>query len=401
MSREFAITAPATTLSLGPDSRGEVAFTVSNVTDHVMRAVVRLMPAAPMKAEWLSARGADHREMPPGATEVFTVDVHVPPGAPPGPYTFRIVVADLDLPDERFAEGPAISVEASPPPLPKKGIPWWWLVLGGLVIAGGAMALFLGLRDEAPETQTPTCPAGQALCGDQCTNLQADEGNCGACGNACGENLACQEGQCVDTRCPRGQTPCGSACVDTAKDDKNCGKCGNACGTGLFCRDGSCQCPSGLTLCGGKCVDARKDATNCGKCNVRCGANQVCEDGRCICTGGLTLCGGQCVKTDTDRNNCKTCGFRCAGNQICTAGKCQCSTGLNLCGSTCVNFQSDEANCGRCGGKCTTSQECRSGKCVLRTTTSCPLGQILCPCTGTCLVNATCMKLCAAGTKPF
>ncbi|MCY1022695.1 NEW3 domain-containing protein [Pyxidicoccus sp. MSG2] len=99
MTREFAITAPSPTLSLGADGRGEVAFTVTNVTGLAMRAVARFLPEPPLKPEWLSVRGADHRDMPPGATDDFTVDLQVPPGAPPGPYTFRMVVNPRFGPD--------------------------------------------------------------------------------------------------------------------------------------------------------------------------------------------------------------------------------------------------------------------------------------------------------------
>ncbi|WP_164014166.1 MXAN_6577-like cysteine-rich protein [Pyxidicoccus trucidator] len=398
MPREFAITSPTPTLSLESDGRGEIAFTVSNVTDRAMHAGARLLPAPPLKPEWLSIRGKELRDMPPGATEVFTVDVHVPPGTPPGPYTFQLVVADVDLPDERFAEGPTIAVEARAAPLPAKPFPWWWLVVGGLVIVGGALALFFGLRGDGPVPET--CPAGQLACEDRCVDVQADPKHCGACGNACGEDQDCSAGQCVRGACPEGKTRCGDVCLDTAKDDRNCGACGATCGAGLFCRDGRCQCPSNLTLCGGRCVDTNKDVQSCGGCNTRCGANQVCEDGRCICTGSLTLCGGRCVETDTDEQNCRTCGVRCGPTQQCLDGTCKCGTGLTLCGGSCVNMQTDERNCGRCGTSCATGRVCKSGACVTSLPAPCGLGQILCPCTGTCISNAMCSKLCASGVQP-
>ncbi|WP_163992553.1 MXAN_6577-like cysteine-rich protein [Pyxidicoccus caerfyrddinensis] len=395
MTREFAITAPSPSLSLGADGRGEVAFTVTNVTGLAMRAVVRLLPEPPLKPEWLSVRGADHRDMPPGATEVFTVGLQVPPGAPPGPYTFRMVVADLDLPDERFAEGPTIAVEVRPTPLPAKPFPWWWLVVGGLVIAGGAVALFLGLRGD--DAEPGTCPAGQVTCGDRCIDVRSDAKNCGACGTTCGPEEVCEGGAC---ECTEGRERCGNVCIDTRQNDRNCGACGVTCGAGQFCRDGRCQCPSGLGLCGERCVDTRKDTQNCGACNTRCGANQVCTDGRCGCTGSLTLCGGQCVETDTDEQNCRTCGTRCGPSQQCVGGRCQCNSGLTLCGNSCVNVQLDKNNCGRCGATCATGRTCKNGSCVTGVTAPCAVGQVLCPCTGTCILNTMCAKLCAAGVQP-
>jgi len=41
------------------------------------------------------------------------------------------------------------------------------------------------------------CPEGQVACGDACTELAVDVGNCGACGVACGASDVCRAGACV------------------------------------------------------------------------------------------------------------------------------------------------------------------------------------------------------------
>jgi hypothetical protein len=81
-------------------------------------------------------------------------------------------------------------------------------------------------------------------CGGTCVNLDSDQNNCGACGNACGATAVCTAGACVpvDTGpvCPTGLTQCGSVCKDTQTDEDNCGTCGTACGPAASCTAGVC-----------------------------------------------------------------------------------------------------------------------------------------------------------------
>lgn len=41
------------------------------------------------------------------------------------------------------------------------------------------------------------CPAGATLCGSQCSNLQGDPDNCGACGTVCVHGSICNLGVCT------------------------------------------------------------------------------------------------------------------------------------------------------------------------------------------------------------
>ncbi|WP_224241333.1 MXAN_6577-like cysteine-rich protein [Hyalangium gracile] len=401
MPRVFAITTPAATITLEPSGRGEVSFTVSNVTDGLLRAKASLVPSSALPGEWLSLRGSVLRDMPPGSTEVFTVEIQVPAGTAPGPRTFSLVVADNDVPDERFAEGPAVSVSVSAPvAAPARGSPWWLVAVGvGVVVAGG-VAAFLALRDGEPPPAG--CPVGQSSCAGECVDLQVDGQNCGRCGGTCGPDQRCQAGIC---QCTQGLALCGGACVSLESSDENCGRCGNACGAEFDCRAGQCvrtSCPGGGTLCGGQCVDTETDSRNCGRCGEACGPDRVCRNGRCQCPGTLTVCGSQCVDTRADEQNCGSCGRRCGAGQLCQAGTCQCPQGLTLCGGACVNLQTSDANCGRCGTSCGAGFDCRNGRC-LRTSPSseCGLGQVMCPCTGTCLPAALCKKRCDEGRQPL
>ena len=126
--------------------------------------------------------------------------------------------------------------------------------------------------------------------------------------------------------CGTGQAKCGSECKDLNADQLNCGACGNACGSGQTCQAGQCQCTAGLLGCNGACIPA--DASNCGSCNNKCASGQVCSSNSCqsSCGGGETQCsGGACVDTMSNALNCGTCGNACPAGSVCNGGVCGCS----------------------------------------------------------------------------
>ncbi len=175
------------------------------------------------------------------------------------------------------------------------------------------------------------------------------------------------------SRCLAGSTSCGSTCVNLQEDQLNCGACGNACGAGLVCSAGACAatCQAGLNVCGDTCRDLQTDLANCGACGNACGAGQVCSAGACAvtCQAGLNVCGGTCRDLLTDRANCGACGNACGAGLLCSAGACAltCQAGLNACGGACRDLATDEANCGACGNACTPTFLCTAGACAPRT----------------------------------
>ncbi len=77
-------------------------------------------------------------------------------------------------------------------------------VLGGSL--AGALAGVVGIHrtegaHQCGHGNSRLCPSGQTCCGSgsnaQCKNLQTDPNNCGACGNGCGNQQQCVNGQCT------------------------------------------------------------------------------------------------------------------------------------------------------------------------------------------------------------
>ena len=274
-------------------------------------------------------------------------------------------------------------------------------VIGRVLSTNGAAGNYPVLV--AAGAQAPNCPAGQTKCGGACVSTNADNANCGACGNMCAWGQTCFSGACI-VSCPAGQNNCTGACTNLHNDNANCGACGTTCAVGQTCSSGACAliCPAGQTACSGACTNLRNDNANCGACGVACAASQTCSSGTCavICPAGQNNCTGACVNLHNDNANCGACGATCASGQTCSSGACTliCPAGQTACSGACVNLHNDNANCGACGTVCAWGQTCSSGTCAV----ICPAGQTNCngACTNVRNDNANCGACgtaCAAG----
>lgn len=184
--------------------------------------------------------------------------------------------------------------------------------------------------------------AGVSLCSSRsCVDLQTNSNFCGSCDRYCvsGTQMGpCVSGQC---QCPAGENPCdtrdppglggrlATVCRNLQTDPFNCGACGRACAQGMACENGICACPLGQTLCSGTCRDTQSDAENCGGCGVRCNCcgstAGTCVAGTCqysSCPTPPVTCSGVSTCTFSDPRNCGPCGRACLPGQTCGRGTC-------------------------------------------------------------------------------
>ncbi len=271
------------------------------------------------------------------------------------------------------------------------------------------------------------CNPGFADCDGLAMNgcevaTDADLKNCGACGKVC-QNVAngtpgCAKGVCGIGNCLVNFADCDGNPVNGCEasvlsDVGNCGTCGNACGqpaNGVAaCTNGSCtiaSCNAGFVDCDGKfangCeVNVAGDPMNCGGCGKACkaaNATPLCANGACAlgpCSAGFADCDkviadGCEIAVSGDLANCGTCGHACSapnGAPSCMGGACgiaSCNKGFADCdgqaGDGCeVNIAGDVKNCGACGSACpavaNATGTCAGGACAIG---SCNLGFLDC-----------------------
>lgn len=154
MARNFTITTPAETVRVGPDGRGEMTFTVTNVSGFPTRGLAKIAPLGNTSTEWLTMTDVE-REFPAGGVHQFRVSGAIPPGTPAGRYTWRFDVVTAVKSGESSDAGPTVAFEVGATEPPKKGIPWWvWVAIavGAIVLAVVAYLLF---KPEPPPPPPP------------------------------------------------------------------------------------------------------------------------------------------------------------------------------------------------------------------------------------------------------
>lgn len=254
-------------------------------------------------------------------------------------------------------------------------------------------------------TQGELCGDAELCCDGDCHGPSSLE-HCGACGKVCGSEERCLRGACLclgssgsvascgddETCCPGLEDPC----ADLSSDPQNCGACGLSCGSGEPCVDGMCVCGSATAL-GGVCAPGE---ACCGD-PAQCQAAEGCVCGRSLCGAGQACCsgpqGGQlCASTWRDNDNCGACGVTCEGGELCRSGQCTCQNGRGDCNANAGDgceavFAVDRSNCGGCGQGCSPGEVCNGlGQC----SATCARGFTLCD--GVCVNLASSTLHCGA-----
>jgi hypothetical protein len=151
MPRSFAITTSAPSVQLDGSGQGELVFTVLNTLGRPVRVWAVIEPEGQLPRGWLSLIGEPERELAPDGTQSYGVKILAPPGAPQGSYSFRLIVVNVENPNEEFAVGPLVSFELRHPVAPPRTkSPIWvaFLAAGVLLITVGAISVGTLLRGD-------------------------------------------------------------------------------------------------------------------------------------------------------------------------------------------------------------------------------------------------------------
>jgi hypothetical protein len=122
----FTVTAAGEKVALDASGRARVPFTVTNASAQPLKGRLLTRPSEWAKPEWFSIVGESVRDFAPHAAEQVVVQVDVPPGSPPGSYSFRLDAVSEDDPDEDYTEGPSVAFDVAGRPPQKKRAFWWW-----------------------------------------------------------------------------------------------------------------------------------------------------------------------------------------------------------------------------------------------------------------------------------
>jgi Abnormal spindle-like microcephaly-assoc'd, ASPM-SPD-2-Hydin len=186
MAEAFSITTASGTIELDANRQGGASFSVTDVSDHPIRARADVVaeavaaeaataragrtppqapPAPPPGAGWFAIAGQAERSFPVGGTEVYEVEVTVPAGAAPPPgaparsYRFRLDVLGTDNPDEDQAQGQWVEFAVMPEPAAPRPFPWLWLILAAaalVVVIGVVVAVVVLTQRHGTLSATPT-----------------------------------------------------------------------------------------------------------------------------------------------------------------------------------------------------------------------------------------------------
>lgn len=147
MTCPFDITAADNSVRLHAKRQGEATFTVYNRSGRPVRGRAVLVPQNPITTPWLTLAGDLERSFAIAAAEQMRVQVAVPQDAPPGNYTFRLDMIDVENPDEAYCEGQSVTLNVPVGPVRSRPPIAWWIGALVVLLLVGAAAILLWPRE--------------------------------------------------------------------------------------------------------------------------------------------------------------------------------------------------------------------------------------------------------------
>ena len=300
---------------------------------------------------------------------------------------------------------------------PRKRLALWAILLGLVFPAACGSSGVVG----------GSCGPSYIDCNGRCVDAQHDPSNCGGCGRACPDGVACHDAVCeASLEGGAGASGTGAAGGDTgsagdagsassagsAGDDPGnlsdaspdadaaclppfdrpaaCGDCQTKCSLAKpLCSPDALDgfgcvalCKAPLVECDGQCVLPLFDSPEaCGACDAKCPVNKpTCSPNdlgsyECVglCKAPLVECNAQCLDPSSfdSPEACGGCDAKCpSAKPTCAPDglgghECVliCADMLQECDGKCLDFQIDADNCGSCENACP-SGICQGGKCV-------------------------------------
>jgi hypothetical protein len=151
MTTSWVVTTSAERLALDAQRRGEITFTVTNVTDASDRAVFEPVPGEGVDRAALSVE-EPVRVIPGRGSAAFLVRVAIPQRTLPGRYELYGQAYSAHLaPEETLGRSGRVVFDVAPPPEPKRR-PWWLLAVAALVVVVLAVVGWLVFRGNGSPT---------------------------------------------------------------------------------------------------------------------------------------------------------------------------------------------------------------------------------------------------------
>lgn len=158
----FTITTPETSVNLRPSSvkpggkaKGTATYTVMNTSGSTRKVKLSIEPGPGADRSWFTVRDGESRELAPGATTTFSVDLEVPGGS--ANHSFKGIAVNERDTDNDFEVGSTIAFDA--PAIGKNGGVKWWMIaapIALLLVVGGVIALFINGEEPEPEPEGVT-----------------------------------------------------------------------------------------------------------------------------------------------------------------------------------------------------------------------------------------------------